>query len=111
MRPRSPSRSRNGTGVFASWGTIQNRPEAVRKLLTRLWPLDLLRVCYEAGPTGYPLYWQLTALGVHCDVIAPSLVPTKAGDRVKTFTLGGRPDGRCSPCHRPRLSRRRRAAF
>jgi transposase len=41
-------------------------------------------VCYEAEPTGYTLYWQLTALGVHCDVIAPSLVPIKAGDRVKT---------------------------
>jgi transposase len=41
-------------------------------------------MCYEAGPTGYVLYWQLIGLGVHCDVIAPSLVPTKAGDRVKT---------------------------
>jgi hypothetical protein len=43
-----------------------------------------VRVCYEAGPTGYALYWQLTKLGVQCEVIAPSLVPTKAGDRVKT---------------------------
>ena len=43
-----------------------------------------LRVCYEAGPTGDVLYWQLTQLGVACEVIAPSLVPTKAGDRVKT---------------------------
>src|SRR5947199_9116699 len=37
-----------------------------------------------AGPTGYVLYWQLIGLGVHCDVVAPSLVPVKAGDRVKT---------------------------
>ena len=43
-----------------------------------------LRLCYEAGPTGYVLYWQLIGLGVHCDVVAPSLVPVKAGDRVKT---------------------------
>jgi transposase len=43
-----------------------------------------LKACYEAGPTGYVLYWQLTALGVPCQVIAPSLVPVKAGDRVKT---------------------------
>ena len=43
-----------------------------------------LEACYEAGPTGYVLYWQLTALGVACEVIAPSLVPVKAGDRVKT---------------------------
>ena len=71
-------------GTVRELGTIQNRPEAVRKLLAKLGPLDALRVCYEAGPTGYPLYWQLTALGVHCDVIAPSLVPTKVGDRVKT---------------------------
>jgi transposase len=30
------------------------------------------------------VYWQLTRLGIHCDVIAPSLVPTKAGERIKT---------------------------
>ena len=45
---------------------------------------EQLRVCYEAGPTGYVLYWQLTALGVRCEVVAPTLVPVKAGDRVKT---------------------------
>src|SRR5439155_119405 len=45
---------------------------------------ETLRVCYEAGPTGYVLYRQLTALGVPCAVIAPTLVPVKAGDRVKT---------------------------
>jgi transposase len=43
-----------------------------------------LKVCYEAGPTGYALYWQLTKLGVDCEVIAPSLIPKKAGDKVKT---------------------------
>ena len=47
-------------------------------------PAEQLRVCYEAGPTGYVLYWQLTALGVKCEVVAPTLVPVKAGDRVKT---------------------------
>ena len=46
-------------GTVRELGTIQNRPEAVRKLLAKLGPLDTLRVCYEAGPTGYPLYWQL----------------------------------------------------
>ena len=71
-------------GSVRELGTIRNRPEAVRKLLAKLAPADTLRVCYEAGPTGYTLYWQLTALDVHCDVIAPSLIPTKAGDRVKT---------------------------
>ena len=71
-------------GSVRELGTIANRPEAVRKLLAKLRPRAQLRVCYEAGPTGYALYWQLTALGVACEVIAPSLVPTKAGDRVKT---------------------------
>jgi transposase len=45
---------------------------------------EQLRVCYEAGPTGYVLYWQLSELGVKCEVVAPTLVPVKAGDRVKT---------------------------
>ena len=43
-----------------------------------------LQACYEAGPTGYALYWQLTEIGVECEVVAPTLVPEKAGDRVKT---------------------------
>lgn len=71
-------------GSVRELGTIRNRPEAVRKLIAKLGRPECLRVCYEAGPTGYPLYWQLTALGVHCEVIAPSLVPTKTWDRVKT---------------------------
>jgi transposase len=58
---------------------IENRPEAVRRLIGKLGKASTLRVCYEAGPTGYVLYWQLTKLGVHCEVIAPSLVPTKPG--------------------------------
>ncbi len=44
----------------------------------------MLRVCYEAGPTGYDLARMLTRWGVSCDVIAPSLVPKAAGDKVKT---------------------------
>jgi transposase len=71
-------------GTIRELGTIRNRPEAVRKLIGKLEGPKGLRVCYEAGPTGYTLYWQLTALGVPCEVIAPSLIPTKAGDRVKT---------------------------
>jgi transposase len=67
-----------------SLGTIPNRPEAVRKLIEKLGDSASLRVCYEAGPSGYVLYWQLTRLGIHCDVIAPSLVPKMAGDRIKT---------------------------
>jgi transposase len=72
------------TGEVRSVGVIPNRPESIRKLVKKLGPTEQLRVCYEAGPTGYVVYWQLAALGVKCDVVAPTLVPTKAGDRVKT---------------------------
>jgi transposase len=65
-------------------GVIPNRPEPVRRLLKKLGEPGRLRACYEAGPTGYVLYWQLTRLGVKCEVVAPTLVPVKAGDRVKT---------------------------
>ena len=71
-------------GEVRSLGTIPNTPEAVRRLMKKLGPPGMLRVCYEAGPTGYVLYRQLTALGVPCAVIAPTLVPVQAGDRVKT---------------------------
>jgi len=71
-------------GEVRSLGMIPNRPESVRQLMKKLGPPEPLRVCDEAGPTGYVIYWQLTALGVQCEVVAPTLVPTKAGDRVKT---------------------------
>lgn len=60
-------------------------------------PVNRLNACYEAGPAGYVLYWQLTQLGVACEVIAPSLVPTKAGDRVKT---GRRDAEKLARCYR-----------
>lgn len=71
-------------GEVRSLGIIPNREESVHKLVKKLGPAEQLQACYEAGPTGYVLYWQLTALGVKCEVVAPSLVPVKAGDRVKT---------------------------
>jgi transposase len=71
-------------GEVRSVGTIPNTPDAVRRLVKKLGPPETLRVCYEAGPTGYVLYRQLRELGVPCAVIAPTLVPVKAGDRVKT---------------------------
>ncbi len=71
-------------GEVRSLGTVPNRPEAVRKLVHKLGGPKGITACYEAGPTGYTLYWQLTQLGVECEVIAPTLVPEKAGDRVKT---------------------------
>lgn len=71
-------------GEVRSLGTIANREDSVRKFIKKLGPPEQLRACYEAGPTGFVLYWQLTQLGVDCIIAAPSLVPKKPGDRVKT---------------------------
>jgi transposase len=71
-------------GEVRSLGTIANREESIRKFIKKLGSPEQLRACYEAGPTGFVLYWQLTQLGVDCVVVAPSLVPKKPGDRVKT---------------------------
>jgi len=71
-------------GSVRSLGTIANRAESIRKMVKKLGPVEHLKACYKAGPTGYALYWQLAELGVACDVIAPTLVPMKAGNRVKT---------------------------
>jgi len=65
-------------------GVIPNRPESIRKCLKKLGQPRELRCCYEAGPTGYVLYWQLVEMEIECMVVAPTLIPTKAGDRVKT---------------------------
>ena len=72
------------SGEVRSLGMLPNDADSLRKLVKKLWAPEHLRVCYEAGPTGYVIYWQLTRLGVHCEVVAPTLVPVKAGDRVKT---------------------------
>ena len=64
-------------------------------MMSKLEPAGTLKCCYEAGPTGYVLYWQLTRLGVTCEVIAPSLIPTKAGDRVKTDRKDAEKLARC----------------
>jgi transposase len=66
-------------------------------LVRKLEPVEQLQFCYEAGPTGYVLYWQLTALGAKCEVVAPSLVPSKPGDRVKTDR---RDAGKLARCYR-----------
>jgi transposase len=82
-------------GEVRSLGIIPNRLESIRKLMGKLAPMGSLRCCYEAGPTGYVLYWQLTQMGVACEVIAPSLIPTKAGDRVKTDRRDAEKLARC----------------
>lgn len=85
-RPQEDDRGGDG-GRQASadvrfFGTIANTPEAIRSLLRKLGkggqPLHL---AYEAGPLGYNLYRLATELGHRCDVVAPSLIPRKAGDK------------------------------
>lgn len=72
-------------GEMRHWGTIPNRADQVRRLAEKLGSDGCgLQFCYEAGPCGYGLHRQLTELGHDCVVVAPSLIPVRAGDRVKT---------------------------
>jgi len=71
-------------GRATSLGTIPNGPDPVARLMRRLQQKATLRACYEAGCCGYVLQRQLTAMGIDCIVVAPSLIPVKSGDRVKT---------------------------
>lgn len=57
---------------------------SVRRLVGRFPEPALLRVCYEAGPTGYDLHRLLVSLGARCEVVAPSMIPKAPGDKVKT---------------------------
>lgn len=65
-------------------GTVGGDLAAVGKALAKLGEAGAVSVVYEAGPTGYGLYRWLRAKGYRVAVIAPSLIPRKAGDRVKT---------------------------
>lgn len=63
---------------------ISTDEKSVRRLIVRLVDPARAWACYEAGPTGYELARVLGSAGVRCEVIAPSLIPTRQGDRVKT---------------------------
>ncbi|PTR05081.1 hypothetical protein C8J28_1781, partial [Cereibacter azotoformans] len=65
-------------GEVRHWGTIQNRPDHVRRPAEKLGCDGRgLHFCYEAGPCGHGLHRQLTELGHDCMVVAPSLIPVK----------------------------------
>ena len=67
------------------YGQIGGTLDALDKVIKKLAKPHLeLRFVYEAGPCGYVIYRHLTQQKYHCEVIAPSLIPTKASDRVKT---------------------------
>jgi transposase len=63
---------------------IETTGRAIRRFVDRFGGPEGLAVCYEAGPGGFDLYRLLMSMGVACDVVAPSLIPVRAGDRVKT---------------------------
>jgi transposase len=71
-------------GGVAEVQQIETTPAAIRRFVQRLGGPAGLAVCYEAGPGGDDPLRLLSGLGVACDVVAPSLVPVRAGDRVKT---------------------------
>jgi transposase len=73
------------TGEVRQVGVFENRPEILSRMVSRLGKRGRpLSFCYEAGPCGYGLHRFLTSCGHDCVVVAPSLIPMKAGDRVKT---------------------------
>src|SRR5450631_303004 len=72
-------------GEVREHGKIPNTPAALKALTVKLAPARReLRFCYEAGPCGYGIQRQLTEAGHECAVVAPSLIPRKPGERIKT---------------------------
>ena len=75
-------------GEVRDTGAISNDLHAVEKWISRLRKVHgkdvILRACYEAGPCGFGIARRLRQLGVECEVVAPSLTPTRAGERIKT---------------------------
>jgi transposase len=72
-------------GEVRWFGEIDASPESMRRAIDRIaQKYDEVHVCYEAGPTGYGLHRMIRAMGHDCAVAAPSMVPKKPGDRVKT---------------------------
>jgi transposase len=73
------------SGEVRFFGDIESTPSMVERMVMKLAKHHhRLRFCYEAGPTGYGLHRQITALGHECVVVAPSLIPRRPGERVKT---------------------------
>jgi transposase len=72
-------------GAVRDYGRIANTPAALTRLVGKLGRDGVtLRFCYEAGPCGYGIQRRLSAAGHDCVVVAPSLIPKRPGDRVKT---------------------------
>jgi transposase len=87
-------------GEVRSLGMIANREDSIRKFIRKLGSPEHLRACYEAGPTGFVLYWQLTQLGVKCDVVAPVAGSEEARGSDKDRPAGCSEAGAQSPFRR-----------
>ena len=72
------------SGPVRFLGVIPNKPDEVAKMVKRLSKYGELDFCYEASCCGYGIQRQLTALGHNCIVAAPSMIPRKSGERIKT---------------------------
>lgn len=66
------------------YAAIPGENNKLIKRIRKLGPSKSIRCCYEAGPGGYTVYRALTAAGIDCKVIAPSMIPKQSGKRVKT---------------------------
>ncbi len=73
-----------GGGPAQTVATVPHEMRSLMKQLRKLASVGPVRCCYEAGPTGFALQRALQKEGIACVVIAPSLTPKQAGDRVKT---------------------------
>ena len=72
-------------GKVRSYGKINSTLDALDKLTAKLQkPGVELRFVYEAGPCGYQIYRHLSSKDIHCSVVAPSMIPKRSGDRIKT---------------------------
>ena len=72
-------------GEVREYGGIGGTVDALDKVIKKIERPEVeLRFVYEAGPCGYVIYWHLQKRGLSCEVVAPSLIPKKASDRVKT---------------------------
>lgn len=85
---------RRGSDAVEQRAIFHDEASVHKAFVRGLGPRSRLRVCDEAGPTGYGLACQLQQMGIACQVIAPSLIPKAPGDKVKTDLFTELPGGR-----------------
>src|SRR5690554_6937056 len=78
------ARVKGFTADIKVYGSIQNNIKQLMKILLKFDKKENLLVCYEASSCGYTIYRHLTDAGIECKVAAPSLIPRKPGNRIKT---------------------------